>query len=90
MSFVIGLVALAVLLWALHGFSRANPHVLAVALKTGGGIGALASSGRSGQRVVEVTVQFDNGERGVFDYRDWSPFRPGQRVVATPNGLQPA
>jgi outer membrane lipoprotein SlyB len=60
------------------------------AAAVGGGIGAIASSGRSGERVVEVTVQFDNGERGVFDYRDWSPFRPGQRVVATPNGLQPA
>jgi outer membrane lipoprotein SlyB len=60
------------------------------AAAVGGGIGALASSGRSAQRVVEVTVQFDNGERGVFDYRDWAPFRPGQRVLATPNGLQSA
>jgi outer membrane lipoprotein SlyB len=60
------------------------------AAAVGGGIGALASSGRSGQRVVEVTVQFDNGERGVFDYQNYAPFRPGQRVVATGNGLQPA
>lgn len=55
----------------------------------GGGIGALASSGGSTRRVYEVTVQFDNGERGVFDYKDWAPFRPGDYVVATPNGLQP-
>jgi outer membrane lipoprotein SlyB len=60
------------------------------AAAVGGGIGALASSGRSGTRVVEVTVQFDNGERGVFDYQNYAPFRPGQRVVATGNGLQPA
>jgi outer membrane lipoprotein SlyB len=53
----------------------------------GGGIGALASSGGSSRTVYEVTVQFDNGEQGVFDYQDWSPFRPGDYVMATPSGL---
>jgi len=53
----------------------------------GGGIGAIASSGRSGRTVYEVTVQFDNGERGVFDYQDWSPFAPGDYVALTPSGL---
>lgn len=59
------------------------------AAAVGGGIGALASSGGSTQRVVEVTVQFDNGERGVYDYGDYAPFQPGQRVVATEDGLHP-
>jgi outer membrane lipoprotein SlyB len=59
------------------------------AAAVGGGIGAIASSGRSAERVVEVTVQFDNGERGVYDYRDYAPFRPGDRVVATEDGLHP-
>ena len=59
------------------------------AAAVGAGIGAIASSGGSSQRVVEVTVQFDNGERGVYDYRDQAPFRPGQRVVATDDGLHP-
>jgi outer membrane lipoprotein SlyB len=59
------------------------------AAAVGAGIGALASSGGSSQRVVEVTVQFDTGERGVYDYRDYAPFRPGQRVVATEDGLHP-
>lgn len=54
----------------------------------GGGIGALASSGHAASRMYEVSVQFDNGERGVFDYKDWAPFRPGDPVVMTPNGLQ--
>jgi outer membrane lipoprotein SlyB len=54
----------------------------------GGGIGALASSGGSSRSVYEVTVQFDNGERGVFDFKDWAPFRPGDPVVMTPGGLQ--
>ena len=53
----------------------------------GGGIGAIASSGGSSRTVYEVTVQFDNGEHGVFDYRDWSPFAPGDYVVLTPSGL---
>jgi outer membrane lipoprotein SlyB len=53
----------------------------------GGGIGAIASSGGSSRTVYEVTVQFDNGERGVFDFKDWSPFAPGDPVVLTPSGL---
>jgi outer membrane lipoprotein SlyB len=53
----------------------------------GGGIGAIASSGGSSRTVYEVTVQFDNGEQGVFDYKDWSPFAPGDYVVLTPSGL---
>jgi outer membrane lipoprotein SlyB len=53
----------------------------------GAGIGALASSGGSSRTVYEVTVQFDNGEQGVFDYQDWSPFRPGDYVEVTPSGL---
>jgi outer membrane lipoprotein SlyB len=59
------------------------------AAAVGGGIGALASSGGSAQRVVEVSVQFDNGERGVYDFQNYAPFRPGQRVVATENGIHP-
>jgi outer membrane lipoprotein SlyB len=47
----------------------------------GAGVGALASSGSSTRRSYEVTVQFDSGEIGRFDYVDWAPFRPGDRVV---------
>lgn len=54
----------------------------------GGGIGAIASSGGSQRRTYEVTVQFDNGETGRFDFADWSPYRPGDRVVATGGGLE--
>lgn len=53
----------------------------------GGGLGAIASSGSSTRRTYEVTVQFDNGEIGRFDYVDWSPFRPGDRVVIQGNQL---
>lgn len=54
----------------------------------GGGLGAIASSGSSTRRTFEVTVQFDSGEMGRFDFADWSPFRPGDRVVMTNEGLQ--
>ena len=54
----------------------------------GGGLGAIASSGHSTRRMYEVTVQFDSGEMGRFEFVDWSPFRPGDRVVMTGQGLQ--
>ena len=54
----------------------------------GGGLGAIASSGSSTRRMYEVTVQFDTGEMGRFEFVDWSPFRPGDRVVMTNQGLQ--
>jgi len=53
----------------------------------GGGLGALASSGHGERRTYEVTVRFDNGEMGRFDYADWAPFRPGDRVVLQGNEL---
>jgi DnaJ-domain-containing protein 1 len=39
---IFGIVALAVLLVVLHGFSKANPRNVAIVLKATGGIGALA------------------------------------------------
>ena len=50
MSLVLGIVVLALALAALHLYSRVNPHTLAVALKTGGGVGALALAGFLGLR----------------------------------------
>jgi hypothetical protein len=37
-------------------------------------------------RAYEVTVRFDDGTRGVFTYRDYTPFRPGDRIDLTPDG----
>ncbi len=54
----------------------------------GGGLGAIASSGSSTRLLYLVTVQFDTGEMGRFEFVDWSPFRPGDRVVMTNQGLQ--
>jgi hypothetical protein len=42
MALIFGLVVLALLLMVLQGFTKSNPHTLAVVLKFAGGVGALA------------------------------------------------
>jgi len=53
----------------------------------GAAVGAAASQGASEQRTYQVVVRFDDGAYGEFVYAGYSPFRPGERVVVTPNGL---
>jgi outer membrane lipoprotein SlyB len=53
----------------------------------GAAIGAAASQGGSEARTYQVTVRFDDGSYGTFFYNGFSPFRPGDPVVATPQGL---
>ena len=53
----------------------------------GAALGAAASSGSSENRTFQVLVDFDDGERGMFMFRDFAPFRRGDRVTLTPNGL---
>jgi outer membrane lipoprotein SlyB len=53
----------------------------------GAAVGAAASSGHSERRSYEVRVQFDDGYQQSFMYADYSPFRPGQPVALTPDGL---
>ena len=53
----------------------------------GAAVGAAASQGSSESRRYNVIVRFDDGGRNTFVYGDYSPFRPGERVVLTPQGL---
>lgn len=53
----------------------------------GAAIGAAASQGYSEQRTYHVLVHFDDGTYGMFIYGAFSPFRPGEAVVLTPQGL---
>lgn len=39
------------------------------------------------RHAFQVVVSFDDGETGIFLYQDWPPFRPGERVLLTPQGL---
>jgi outer membrane lipoprotein SlyB len=56
----------------------------------GAATGAILSSGSSERRAYVVEVQFDDGTTGHFDYVDYAPFGPGQRVRITSGGLAPA
>ena len=53
----------------------------------GAAIGAAASQGATEQRSYQIVVRFDDGAYGTFVYAGYSPFRPGERVVVTPDGL---
>jgi len=46
----------------------------------GAATGAALSQGSYETRAYEVVIRFDNGTRGVFTYRDYSPFAPGDRI----------
>jgi outer membrane lipoprotein SlyB len=50
-------------------------------------VGAAASRGSAETRTYQVLVHFDDGTYGMFVYRQFSPFRPGDVVVLTPRGL---
>jgi outer membrane lipoprotein SlyB len=54
----------------------------------GAAVGAAASQGRAEDLTFQVLVRFDDdGEYGMFLYRNYSPFQPGELVVLTPRGL---
>ena len=59
----------------------------AVGAAGGAAVGASASQGSSERRTYNVVVRFDDGAYATFTYYDYSPFRPGERVVLTPQGL---
>jgi outer membrane lipoprotein SlyB len=67
-------------------FRRSGPSTVFGAT-AGAAAGAALSSGSTEQRAYEVRVRLDDGTAGVFDYRGYSPFRPGDRVVVTNGGL---
>lgn len=54
---------------------------------TGAAIGAAASQGSAETRRYQVLVRFDDGAYGMFVYGGYPPFRPGDAVVLTPQGL---
>jgi len=56
----------------------------------GAAVGAAASSGAAEARSYQVLVRFSDGTYGMFVYRGYSPFAPGQAVILEPQGLVPA
>lgn len=53
----------------------------------GAAVGADASRGSSQQTVYEVTIRFDDGGVQTYAFRGYLPFRPGDDVRLTPQGL---
>jgi outer membrane lipoprotein SlyB len=53
----------------------------------GAAVGAAASQGERETRSYQVVVRFDDGGYGGFVYAGPPPFRPGDRVLLTPQGL---
>lgn len=54
----------------------------------GAAVGAAASQGTSESWTYQVLVHFDDGTYGTFAYGGYAaPFRPGERVMLTPQGL---
>jgi outer membrane lipoprotein SlyB len=53
----------------------------------GAAVGAAASQGATETRTYHVLVHFADGTYGMFIYRGYPPFGPGQAVVLGPQGL---
>ena len=54
----------------------------------GAAVGAAASEGHGESRRYDVMVRFDDGYEQMFSYGGYSPFRPGEVVVLTAQGLR--
>jgi hypothetical protein len=73
MTLIFGLVLLALLLWALHAFTKVKPQTAAVVLKTGGGLGALAVAGLLGARGrLDIAIPLGLTGLGLLGWLPWS------------------
>jgi DnaJ domain len=73
MTLIFGLVVLALLLWALHAFTKVKPQTAAVVLKTGGGLGALAVAGLFGARGrFDIAIPLGLTGLGLLGWLPWS------------------
>ena len=85
MSFIFGIVVLALALWALHTFSRVDPRTLAIVLKTGGGIGALGLAGVLGVRGrLDIAIPLGLTGLGLLGWLPWSMPGFGARTHKSP------
>ena len=80
-AIIFGIVALAVVLLVLHGFSKANPHNVAIVLKATGGVGALAGAAILGVRGrIDLAVTFGIIGLSLLGWLPWSVPGFGQRT----------
>jgi outer membrane lipoprotein SlyB len=71
------------------GYAHTHPSGLGAAVGAVGGamIGAAASQGQAEDRSYEVFVRFDDGALEPFVYQNVLPFRVGDEVALTAQGL---
>ena len=73
MTLIFCLVLLALLLWALHAFTKVKPQTAAVVLKTGGGLGAIAVAGLLGARGrLDIAIPLGLTGLGLLGWLPWS------------------
>jgi outer membrane lipoprotein SlyB len=72
--------------WGRGHYHGSGPGALFGAVG-GAMIGAAASQGRGEERTYEVFVRFDDGALETFVYQDVLPFRVGDPVALTAQGL---
>jgi DnaJ-domain-containing protein 1 len=84
-SIILGVVVLALILWVLNAFSQANPRTVAVLMKAGGGVGALALAGVLGLRGrVDLAVPLGLTGLGLLGWMPWSIPGFGARARKSP------
>jgi outer membrane lipoprotein SlyB len=68
-------------------FGGRNPAQTIFGMGAGAMVGAAASSGAGEDRYYEVFVRFDDGALERYVYQNVLPFRPGEPVVLSAQGL---
>lgn len=68
-------------------FGGRHPAHTIFGMGAGAMVGAAASSGSAEDRYYEVFVRFDDGAVERYVYQNVLPFRPGEPVVLTAQGL---
>ena len=80
-ALIFGILALAVVLLVLHGFSKANPKNVVIVLKATGGVGALAGAAILGARGrIDLAVTFGIIGLSLLGWLPWSVPGFGQRT----------
>jgi hypothetical protein len=80
-AIIFGVLALAVVLLVAHGFSKANPHNLAIVLKAGGGLALLGIATILGVRGrIELAVMIGTIGVSLLGWVPWSIPGFGQRT----------
>ena len=72
-----------------YAHTHGNPAGAVVGAIGGAMVGASASQGQATSRTYEALVRFEDGTTQSFVYAGQVPFRPGDEVVQTEQGLYP-